>query len=211
MTSRRIVQMLWSIAKTFLPGMASPSLLALADRYEKELTDRTFRYTFQEKGKSPFIARLEFDRSAFCHLFSIGSIVKGYTPDLDAFSGMKGWRNIQEGKITLKMLRRINPDQMQYYANEYAMIEELIETVKDPSAVRFDARKVAGSKLKSDILLYRVYGNRTIHVGISEDADGTWFARSFFVRDNDPDQYPSKYIHKMTPLKVKVKVSSKNA
>ena len=119
--------------------------------------------------------------------------------------------NIQNGKITMKMLRQINPDQVQYYANEYAMIEQLIETVNDPSAVLFDPKKVPGSKLKSDILLYRVFGNRTIHVGICQDQDGSWFARSFFVRENDQDQYPSRYLHKMTPLKVKVKVSSKNA
>ena len=211
MPSSRLAKLLWSVARALLPGMATPSLATLADRYEQELTDRTFRYTFQQKGKTPFKADLIFDRSAFCHLFSIGSIVKDYTPDLDEFSGMKGWRNIQNGKITMKMLRQINPDQVQYYANEYAMIEQLIETVNDPSAVLFDPKKVPGSKLKSDILLYRVFGNRTIHVGICQDQDGSWFARSFFVRDNDQDQYPSRYLHKMTPLKVKVKVSSKNA
>lgn len=203
---------LWKVARLFLPGIATPSLQALADRYEEELTDRTFVYTFKPKGKKAFTAPVVFDRAAFCHLFSIGSLAKGSTPDLGEFSGMKGWRNIQSGKISFSMLKRMNPTDFAYYQPEYELIEQMIETVHNPDAVVYDGRKVPGSKLEADILLYRIVGNRTIHIAICPDRDGTWFARSYFVRDNNRDrEYPSRYIAGMDPLTVKVKVSSKNA
>lgn len=204
--------LLWSVFRKILPGMGNPTLQNLASRYEDELASKKFTYTFQEKGHKPFTAVVDFDRSAFCHLMSIGSIVKDVTPDVDEFCGMKGWDNIQDGRITFKMLRQLNVSQFEYYFNEWQMIDQMIETINNPSAVLFDPAKVPGSRLKSDILLYGIYGNRTVHVGISKDDDGTWFARSYFVRENASDRaYPTKYIASMKPLKVRVKASSKKA
>lgn len=204
--------LLWSAFRKIIPGLGNPTLQNLAERYDNELASKKFTYTFQEKGHKPFTAVVDFDRSGFCHLMSIGSIVKTVTPDVDEFCGMKGWRNIQEGKITFKLLEQLNPTEYAYYRNEWQMIDQLIETINNPQAVRFDASKVPQSKLKSDIILYGIYGNRTVHVGICQDDDGTWFARSYFVRENAADrQYPTKYIANMPPLKARVKVSSKKA
>lgn len=189
------------------------NLLDLANTYEKQLTGKVFHYTFTQKNRKELQADLVFDRSNFCHLMSIASIASNVTDDLDDFSGMKGWRNIQNGKITIRLLKTINPVEYAYYQKEYEMFDQLIDTIYHPQAVIFDSKKLPNSKLKSDILLYGVYGNKTIHLGISQDRqDGTWFARSYFVRDNDKDHaYPSKYVAGMTPLKVKVKASSKKA
>ncbi len=182
------------------------TLLDLADRYESQLADRTFSYTFTpQKGKS-FRADVEFERSGFCHLFSIGSIVKATREDPDEYAGMKGWRNIQNGVITFDKLQKLDPEEFEYYAREYVHFDELVQTVHNPQAVVFDARKVPGSKLKSDVLLYGIHGDKTIHIGLCEGNDG-WFVRSFFVRDIDQDrQYPTKYIYGMDPLEVSVKV-----
>ncbi len=184
------------------------SLQDLANRYSQELCSKTFIYTFQEKGKKPFHVSLSFEPSAFCHLFSIGSIVKDSTPDLDQFSGQKGWQNIQNGTITFKLLKQIDPSKLSYYANEYEMFDQLVETLKDPQAVKYDPKKVPHSKLEADILLFKTFGNRTLHVGLSKEKNH-WFARSYFVRKNDEGKlYPSRYLANMTPLLVKV--SSKN-
>lgn len=188
------------------------NLLDLANTYERELTGKVFHYTFTA-GRKNLEADLVFDPSNFCHLMSIASIASNVTDKLDDYSGMKGWRNIHNGKITMRLLKSINPVEYAYYQKEYEMFDQLIDTIYHPQAVIFDAKKLPSSKLKSDILLYGVYGNKTIHLGISQDRnDGTWFARSYFVRENDKDHaYPSKYIAGMTPLKVKVKPSSKKA
>lgn len=213
MAENRLSRWLYQAVRRFLPHMASTSLKDVADRYENQLADRTFVYTFQEKGRKPFRVPVQFERSGFCHLFSIGSMVRSVTPDVDEFSGMKGWKNIQEGRITLSMLRRMDPAQFNYYQNEFQMFDQMIETVNKPQAVLYDSKKVPDSRLKADILLYNIYGNRTIHVALSKDEDGDcWFVRSYFVRDNTRDKaYPTKYIANMKPLSVRVKVSSKKA
>lgn len=185
---------------------AKGTLLDLADRYEEELADRTFSYTFKPKRGRAFRADVEFERSGFCHLFSIGSIVKSTREDPDEYAGMRGWRNIQKEAITFEKLQRLDPDEFEYYAKEYEHFDELIETVFHPQAVLFDPSKVPGSKLKSDVLLYGVHGSKTVHIGLSEGNDG-WFVRSFFVRDVKQDrEYLTKYIHGMDPLEVSLKV-----
>lgn len=212
MARNPFARLFFAAVRRLLPQMTSTSLKDLAGRYEDELVGSKFVYTFQEKGHKPFRVPIEFEPSGFCHLMSVGSMVKDVTPDLDEFSGMKGWRNIQNGKITLSLLRKLDPAQFNYYQNEYQMFDQMIETVRNPQAVRFDVKKVPGSKLKSDILLYNIYGNRTIHIGLSQGSDGDWFVRSYFVRENNRDkQYPTKYIANMQPLSVRVKESSKKA
>ncbi|MDE5757673.1 MAG: hypothetical protein K2H85_03565, partial [Allobaculum sp.] len=139
------------------------SLQDLANRYLEELCSKKFVYTFQEKGKKPFTVPISFDPNAFCHLFSIGSIVKDSTPDIDQFSGKKGWQNIQDGTITFKLLKQINPSGLSYYANEYDMFDQMVETLKEPQAVKYDPTKVSHSKLAADIILFKTFGNRTIH------------------------------------------------
>lgn len=182
------------------------SLRDLANRYEQELCSKTLVYTFQAKGKKPFTVPISFEPSAFCHLFSIGSIVKEYTPDIEQFSGIKGWKNIQEERITFAMLKQINPSGLSYYANEYEMFNQLLETLANPQAIQYDPTKVPQSKLAADIILFKTFGNRTIHVCLSKEKNSSrWFVRSYFVRKNDEDKlYPSQYIANMTPLLVKV-------
>lgn len=180
------------------------SLKDLALRYENELCPRIFTYTFQEKGKKPFQAKIEFQPSAFCHLFSIGSIVKEMTCDLDQFSGKKGWKNIQEEKITFPLLKQINPSALSYYANEYEMFDQMIDTLYTGQAVKYDGSKIPQSKLVADIILFKTFGNRTIHLCFSKE-ENRWFVRSYFVRKNDEGPlYPSQYIANMVPLIVKV-------
>lgn len=187
-------------------------LIDLADKYERELTQKVFHYTFSQKGRRSFQADLVFEKSNFCHLMSIASLVDHVTKDLDEYSGMKGWRNIQDGKITMRLLKAINPNDFEYYQKEYEMFDQLIDMIYHPKAVLFDPKQVKNSKLKSTIILYGVYGDRTIHLGIDQDRNGDWFARSYFVRENDKnDDYPSKYVANMPRLNVKLKVSSKKA
>ena len=189
-----------------------PKLVDLANLYERELTQKVFHYTFSQKARRSFRADLVFEKANFCHLMSIASLVDHDTKDLDEYSGIKGWRNIQEGKITMRLLKAINPNDFAYYQKEYEMFVQLVEMLHHPQAVLFDPKKVKNTKLKSKIILYGVYGQHTIHLGIDQDRDSDWFARSYFVRENDKnDQYPSKYVANMTPLAVKVKVSSKKA
>lgn len=180
------------------------SLKDLAERYENELCHKTFIYTFQEKGKKPFQVKIEFDPNGFCHLFSIGSIVKEMTCDLDQFSGKKGWENIQEEKITFPLLKQINPSALSYYANEYEMFDQMVDTLYTGQAVKYDGSKVPQSKLVADIILFKTFGNRTIHLCLSHEKN-RWFVRSYFVRKNDEDRlYPSQYIANMIPLSVKM-------
>lgn len=197
------MQMILDRLHTALGG-EQMDLKTLQQRYASELMPYTFTYTFSEGDRKKQKAVLEFDKGNFCHLFSIGSIVKNQTPDLEPFSGMKGWNNIEDGKITFRMLRRIDPQQFDYYHPEHMMFSELVETIKNPQAVRFEKKRVKNSSLEADIILYRIWKQKVIHVALSEDDDGTWFPRSYFVRDLEKDRtYPSKYICNMPVLKVK--------
>lgn len=155
MNMKSVVRWLRKTVCFMLPRKNVPMLSGLAKRYEDELCDRTFVYTFQESNKEPFKVHVEFERSGFCHLFSIGSLVKNMTKDTSEFSGMKGWKNIKNGTLTFAKLSRVNPDEFKYYEPEYRMIEEMIETARKPNAVRFIKSKLPDSRLQADILLWR--------------------------------------------------------
>ncbi|WP_304683833.1 PBECR4 domain-containing protein [Ileibacterium valens] len=186
------------------------SLKKLQNRYQEELMPYQFCYSISEHGKKKEEVILEFDKGNFCHLFSIGSIVKNSTADLEPFSGMDGWRNIENGTITFRMLRNIDPQQFDYYHPEHLLFSEFVETIKDPQAIRYDKRKVKNSSLEADILLYRVVKQKVIHIALSKDKDGTYFPRSYFVRDVNKDrEYPTKYINGMPALKVKTKIRNR--
>lgn len=206
MNMKSVVRWLRKTVCFMLPRKNVPMLSGLAKRYEDELCDRTFVYTFQESNKEPFKVHVEFERSGFCHLFSIGSLVKNMTKDTSEFSGMKGWKNIKNGTLTFAKLSRVNPDEFNYYEPEYRMIEEMIETARKPNAVRFIKSKLPDSRLQADILLWRTFEDKTVHIALSKGKDG-WFARSYFVRDNARDkQYPTKYIYGMPVLKARTSV-----
>lgn len=187
-----------------------PTLLKIADDYEKELAGTRFVYSLNEKGRKPVKVKLEFDETNFCHLFSISSIVKNVTPDTEQFAGINGWNNIKNGRITFGSLRKMDPKEFSYYQPEYSMYKEMIETIKNPEIVAYDPDKVPGSKLKSDFLLYKVFGAKVVHIGISKGEDGMYFPRSFFIRDVNKDKaYPTKYIAPMKHYRVKTETEKR--
>lgn len=188
------------------------SLQQLCGRYENELMNRQFHYTLQDQKGRKEKAVLVFDAGNFCHLFSIPSIADKKAPDPSAFSGMQGWRNIQSGKITLSSLQKMDPEDFNFYHQEFFMFDELLDTVRNPRAVRYDPARVPGSRLKADLLLYGQYQGKVVHLALSRDRDGTYFPRSFFIRQEKQDKaYPTKYIEPMEPLKVLRQMSIKKA
>lgn len=206
---RSLLKVIFERLNTAFGGEVMP-LKKLQERYENELMPYQFCYTLSEKGRKNEQVLLDFDKGNFCHLFSIGSIVKNATPDLKPFSGMEGWRNIESGKITFRMLRSIDPQEFDYYHPEHMMFSELVETLKDPQAVRYIKKQVKNSSLEADILLYRIWKQKVIHIALSKDDDGTFFPRSYFVRDLHKDrEFPTKYIAGMPDLKVKTKIRKK--
>lgn len=191
-------------------GGSETTLKNLQDRYEKELIPYKFQYSVSEKGKKPQKVILEFDEGNFCHLFSIASIVQNVTPDTESFSGYKGWKNIREGRITFRTLRQMDPQQFDYYHPEHKMFDEMVSVIRDPKMVRYQPEKVKNSRLEADLILYGICHQKVVHIALSRDRDGTYFPRSYFVRDVSQDRtYPSKYVANMPVLSVKTKVSSK--
>ena len=194
------------LMKLFRSSIHQTTLLDLANRYEQELIPYEYVYTFKQKGKRAAEAVLSFEKGNFCHLFSIGSMVKGLTPDVDQFAGTKGWNNIKNGRITYPMLKQINPSQFEYYHKEQTMLDEFIDTLEHPKAVVYDKSRVKNSNLDADVLLYGIYGQDVVHLALSQDKYGSWFCRSYFVRDINKDKlYPTKYIANQAELDVKVK------
>lgn len=208
--SQSVFSRLLEIIKARFSPKEVPTLMKVQEIYKSELLPNRYTYTISQGSKKPVSVKLEFTEGNFCHLFSIGSIVKNVTPDLEQFSGMKGWKNIEEGRITFKTLRQMDPQQFAYYQQEYGMVSQLAEMVKNPKIVRFDKSKVPGSRLECEYILYGIFGARVVHLGISRDEDGTYFPRSFFIREVSQDKsYPTKYIANMPECKVKTRVSKK--
>lgn len=204
----KLLNTLLGLFKIFLPS-SHPDLKQIADQYQQQLCQKPFIYRFETGKSNRITAEVSFTENGFCHLFSIGSIVKGCVADEEEYAGRKGWNNIQKGNITFESLKRMNPEQFEYYHPEHLMLDELVETAQNPQAVLFDKSKLPNSQLQADILLYKIFGDQTVHIALSQK-EGEWFVRSYFVRHNAKDkQYPTKYIAGMTPLKVKV--LSKNA
>lgn len=198
--------------KASLSPSQLPTLLKIQQMYEKNLLPYRFVYSISEQGHKPRQLKLEFNKRNFCHLFSVGSIVEDVTPDHEAFSGIRGWENIQQGRITFKTLRQMNQKEFSYYQQEFNLAEKLIETAENPDIVAYDPAKVPGSRLQCDYLLYKVFGSKVIHLGISHGDDGLYFPRSYFVRDVSKDKtFPSKYIAPMKHFRVKVRKTDRKS
>lgn len=185
------------------------SLRSMALHYQSELSEHPLTYTFEDSKGRKVKAEVDFDENGFCHLFSIGSIAKAAGLDPADFSGREGWNRIMDGRITFDSLKKLDPDQFAYYHPEHLMLDEMIEVIRHPKAVIFDASTCGNTRLEASVMLYGVFDDKTVHVALDHN-DGRWFVRSYFVRDNDRDRkYPTRYIYGMAPLKVKV--SSRNA
>ncbi|MCF0259966.1 MAG: hypothetical protein HUJ54_08900 [Erysipelotrichaceae bacterium] len=197
----------WDFLKKLFHSFTSQTTLKdIADRYENEIMPYEYVYTFKKKGAKPQTAAVRFEKGNFCHLFSIGSMVKGLTPDLDQFSGKKGWDNIQSGKITYDILKRANPNDFNFYHREQLMMDQLIQTLDNPKAVAYDKSVVKNSNLEADVILFEIFGNFVIHLCLGKDRDGRWFPRSYFVREVSKDlEFPTKYIANQTEMEVKLK------
>lgn len=188
------------------------SLQDLARRYEKELMNRQFCFPVQyENGKKETVV-LEFEAGNFCHLFSVASIADRSSRDLEPYCGTQGWNNIRSGKITLESLQKLDPEDFDFYHQEFYMFDELLQTLQHPKIVEYDPRKVKGSKLKADLLVYGLFDGPVIHLALSRGQDGIWFPRSFFIREESREKaWPTKYIEPMRPVKLTGKMSIKKA
>ena len=188
------------------------SLQTISARYEEELMNRTFHYTLQDARGRREKVQLIFEPGNFCHLFSIASIADKICEDPGEYSGMQGWKNIKNGKITLAALQKMDPEDFEFYQQEFCLFDELLQTIRNPRVVRYDPKKVPGSRLKVDLLFYGQFQGQVIHLALSKDQDGTYFPRSFFVRQEKQDRaHPTKYIEPMEKLKVIKQMSIKKA
>jgi hypothetical protein len=125
------------------------------------------------------------------------------------YAGIRGWKNCIGGEITYEDLQKIDPENFDYYYPEHEHFDWFIQTVKSPKAVIFDASRAGQTSLKADIILYRTFTDtkdgekKTVHICLSKDDDGSFFVRSYFLRNNNRDKAdPSKYIEGMQQLNV---------
>ncbi|MFJ7932644.1 PBECR4 domain-containing protein [Peribacillus sp. NPDC096448] len=167
------------------PLMGKISLELLMDYYEEYL--RPFKVCYQlSDGNS---IDLIFDRKRFAHLVGIETIAKTkYKGNrmLEGYRGEKAYKSIKKGQIDFAHLRNIGSRSVfNSMKNKWLFFYQLPHIILSPEAI-FRYKKVSGSNIQCEILIYDLMHGVCAHLGIEKDSSGKFYIpRTFFIEKNN--------------------------
>lgn len=209
------IKTLYNLKKN--PKINEISLELLKNYYENYLHNYIFTYEIEEETEETTSfnkIELRFDLENFCHLLGIEKIVSHTVnrKEREEYKGIKGWRNVEKGVITLQDLRsKKTKGKFNNNKDKYVFFYTLPKLINNPKAALFDRKKVIGTETKIDcqILFYDQYQNAMIHLGIIEDENlGYYIPKTFFVERVTKNKNGLRYVGNQQ--KINVKKSTRN-
>ena len=148
------------------------TLKELQAYYSSTLCDRYFAYHLAT-GET---IKVYFYRESFCHLLGIQHITKDRP-----FLGLKGYRRIQSGNITLKTLKAMDKRQYGYIRNRIRFLDHMDELLMNGDLYRFYPD--------------RIFPPTKIHASISkEQQDSDIYTPLSFIPLPENDHRPTRYL-----------------
>lgn len=196
------------MALTAKPIISSIDIPLLKDLFEYHLYPYYFVYKLNDGNE----VLLRFDKERFCHLIGLENIVKKVTSNpnlLKNYRGQAGWDNIVSGNINIIHMKKLVGKEFNNYKDKLVFFYNIPRLLMDANTV-VKYKKIEGSRIECEIIIYSVYDKAYVHLGIEKDSSGNhYFPRSFWMErktaSNDGDRYIVNQNHVSIIEKQKIK------
>ncbi|MFD0591030.1 PBECR4 domain-containing protein [Paenibacillus sp. GCM10027627] len=189
-------------ALTDKPNIDQISLELLRQFYEIHLEPFTFVFELEDGQK----ISLDFKKEEFCHLVGIQKLAVNFVAVKDRYKyfGAEGYKNIQNGTITLKGLRNSKTKKHFSLIKDKLVFFYLIPSIVNSPKIMLDfVAAPQGSKIQCKLLAYNSTADVYVHLGIDEDkVAGRHFPRTFFTERVNQSSDGTKFLKGQKPLNV---------
>ncbi|MHA7583675.1 PBECR4 domain-containing protein [Paenibacillus vandeheii] len=165
-------------ALTAKPRIDQINMKLILDYYLTYLFPYRFTY-YLEDGS---ILHLDFNKENFCHLVGTESIVKKAIKDRAVharYKGIQGFNRIMNGEITFEDLKKKNPGGFKSVKSKLVNFHFIPMLLLSSTQVVYYTRPI--NSINCALLIFDVYQNAYIHLGIDKIAEGTYVARTFLI------------------------------
>ncbi|MDQ6422605.1 PBECR4 domain-containing protein [Paenibacillus sp. LHD-117] len=188
-------------ALTEKPNIDQISLELLRQFYEEHLEPFTFVFEFEDGQK----ISLDFKKEEFCHLVGIQKLAVSFVALKDRYKyfGAEGYKNIQNGTITLRSLRDQTKNNFSLIKDKLVFFYLLPSIVNSPKIMLDFVAAPQGSRIQCKLLAYNSTADVYVHLGIDENkATGRHFPRTFFTERVNQNSDGTKFLKGQKPLNV---------
>jgi hypothetical protein len=183
------------------PAINQISLVVLVEFFEFYIEPYRYNFTLEDGS----MVAVDFEPRRLCHLLGLETIVKPSPHHvLKNYKGHAGYENIKSGSVDFDHLRRKNRRNFNNGKDKlvhFYLIPRLLE--ESDILLQYDPAKVTGSFIQCKLLMYSLYDNSYVHLGLElEDHGRSYFPRTFFKERITETSDGQKHIQNQTALRV---------
>lgn len=170
--------------------MPNVDLKELLNEYENNMCDRVFRYELADST----IIDVMFYREQFCHLLGIQHI---FQENKSRYTGIKGYKKIQDGQLTTKGLKDHNREKYYSIKERLNNFNKLYELMINGELVKFYIdRTQPPTVISADFVIFQEETEHILHLFLrKENAGSDIFAPVSFVIKSADDKSPKQFIN----------------
>lgn len=159
------------------PRIDQINLKLLLDYYISYLLPYRFTYHLEDGS----ILHLDFNKENFCHLVGLQSIVNKTLKERAAskYRGMPGFNGVMNGIITFDDLKKKNKGGFNSVKSKLVNFHLIPKLLMSSTQVVYYTQPV--NSINCALLIFDVYHNAYIHLGIDKIVEGTYVARTFLI------------------------------
>lgn len=167
------------------PKRGKINIQLLLEYYDTYLRPFNFRYELSDG----VVFNLKFDKKRFSHLLGVEKVAKERYQKvsvLQRYRGETAYKRIKNGEITDKHLRNLSEPIFYGKAvrGKFIYFYQIPHILLSPKAV-FRYKKVSGSDIECEILIYDIAHGVCVHLGIEKDDSGKFYVPRTFFADTD--------------------------
>lgn len=200
------VQQLYNLTQK--PFIDKISLQLLQEYYETYLNPFSFCYTVSDGNT----IELRFLERNFPHLCGLETVAKKrYSKDsmLKRYRGDQGYNRIKSGEIDFQHLKNLHKKTFLSLKDKLLFFYQIPHIITSPSAI-FRYKKVTGSNIQCEILIYDLLHGVCSHIGIEKDSSGLFYIpRTFFIERNSGMKFIKDQDDQLNLIKIEqIEISS---
>lgn len=115
--------------------------------------------------------------------------------DLYKYCGLEGYKNIQNGEITIKQLKSLNKGRFNFIKDKLVFFYLLPHIVNSPKILLDFVSSHDNSFIEAKLLAYIVTEDAYVHLGIDEhESTGRFYPRTYFIERINETNDGTKFI-----------------
>lgn len=183
------------------PLMGKLKLDVLQEYYDTYL--RPFKYDYVLSDGTSI--ELKFEKKHFCHLVGIETVAKkvfNSERKLQTYRGERGYKRVKRQEITFKHLRDLHRPTANSVENKWIFFYLIPHIIESPEVV-IKYKKIQGSNIECEFLIFELKYGVCIHLGIEKDNSGLFYIpRTFFVQGVTAQSDEYKYVDGQTKVAI---------